>query len=160
MNFFLLQRCDLRDTCATHLPILSSQIRLVFPNIAAGFSAAICWCFTRHWLATKFPRTAAFSKTQGRQSPAPFVVEFKTSHTSSACCRWFDPDRLQAIRQLNTINLLPWLTKPDAHLSMRCRDDNPLPSLPTSHHHTQTSDDETVSPFLTPACARSLTQTT
>ena len=58
MNLFLLQRCDIRDTCAAHtfqsyshrfVGIDNTSIfGLVFPNIAAGFTAAIQWCFTRH----------------------------------------------------------------------------------------------------------------
>ena len=49
--------CDLRDTCAAHLPSCSHRFAgidntnifgLVFLDVAAGFTAAIWWCFTRH----------------------------------------------------------------------------------------------------------------
>ena len=58
MNLLISQRCDHRDICAVHLPIVychrfvridnTSIFGLAIPNTAAGFTAAIHRCSTKH----------------------------------------------------------------------------------------------------------------
>ena len=113
VNVFLVQRCDLRDTfwytfqSYSHRLVgidSTSMFGLVFHQIAAGFLAAICWCFARHccwhrnfqlatsvfhcvykffiiWLMKKIPRNCmALSSIRFLIAHFCFALLFAASH--------------------------------------------------------------------------------